>query len=97
MARAHRLLRERARLRQTCRPRRCSGADGSIERYSSASALDPRDQALLDRIGSETRRNLGPWSRYLGTLAILGPTAFGLAQALPALAPRRATPRSRRA
>ena len=67
-----------------------------LERKRPRSAR-PGAQALLDRIGSETRRNLGPWSRYLGTLAILGPTAFGLAQALPALAPRRATPRSRRA
>jgi hypothetical protein len=71
-----------ASLRQTLEAEALLGR-GLVDRalLERARALDPhnpRAQALLERLGSETRWNIGPWSRYLGALAILALTTVGL-------------------
>ncbi|MEO8182652.1 MAG: hypothetical protein ABI895_27785 [Deltaproteobacteria bacterium] len=87
-ARAERLeptgpLHDRAlSLRQTLEVEALLGR-GLVDRalLERARELDPhnqRAQALLDRLGSETRWNIGPWSRYLGAVAILALTGVGL-------------------
>jgi hypothetical protein len=59
-----------------------------LERARALDSHNQRAQALLERLGSETRWNIGPGSRYLGALAIVVLTALGLSWIL--LRPRRA-------
>jgi hypothetical protein len=71
-----------ASLRQTLEAEALLGR-GLVDRalLERARALDPHNQraaALLERLGSETRWNIGPWSRYLGAVAILALTGVGL-------------------
>jgi len=82
-----------ASLRQTLEAEALLGR-GLVDRalIERARALDPHNQrarALFERVGSQTRWNFSPWSRYLGALAILALTVVGLLALLLRRAARR--------